>query len=107
MPRSAASTWPWPAATWACSRRKWARRKTPPHRWAAPLPCKSSSFPPPPTIPSGSATWPWRSTFSGALDAQRQPAKSVESYQRAAALQKKVVDLRPDDSDAQRELALT
>ena len=57
-PRSAASTWPWPAATWECSRRRWARGKTLPPRWAAPLPCKSSSLVTPPTIPNGSAIWP-------------------------------------------------
>ena len=43
----------------------------------------------------------------GALYAERQPAKAIEYYEKAAAMQKKAVELRPDDPVYRSELALT
>ena len=43
----------------------------------------------------------------GALYAERQPAKSIEPYERAAAMQRKAVELRPDEFVYRNELALT
>ena len=43
----------------------------------------------------------------GALYAERQPAKAIEQYEKAAAMQKKAVELRPEESVYRSELALT
>ncbi len=43
----------------------------------------------------------------GALFAERQPGKSIEPYEKAAALQRKAVDLRPDETVYRSELVLT
>jgi eukaryotic-like serine/threonine-protein kinase len=43
----------------------------------------------------------------GGLYAERQPARSVEQYEKAAAMQKKARTLRPENLDYQNELALT
>ncbi|MGO9108732.1 MAG: protein kinase domain-containing protein, partial [Thermoguttaceae bacterium] len=43
----------------------------------------------------------------GALYADRQPARSIEHYEKAAAMQKKAVQLQPGESVYRSELALT
>ena len=43
----------------------------------------------------------------GQLDSERNPARSIELYQKAASSLKMAVDLRPDDLDCRSELAQT
>ena len=101
------STWPWPTAVWVCCKMKRAMRKAPPRWIGRAVELQEQLLRSAPDDPERLRNLAETLNNLAALYKERQPAKAIQEYERAAVMQKKAVELRPDESVYRSDLALT